>query len=224
MKKKLFTLMVLSILFLFAFQASPQAQTQTQQKEKQMIVTATVLNFRSSPKITNNIIGKLLLNQTVTFIQKEGNWSLIQTTAGKKGYVYNTYIKDKPASTVNKGDLRNQVVAYSKQFLGNPYVYGGNSLTNGVDCSGFTQQILKKFGYNINRTSRTQILNGTRVSAKELLPGDLVFYGYSGNISHVAMYIGDGKIIHANSSKTGIITSNLYYGSKPYIGSTRIIS
>lgn len=223
MKKKLFTLMVLSILFLFSFHVSPQAQTQNQQNEKQLVVTASVLNFRSSPKITNNIIGKLLYNQTVIFLNKEGNWSLVKAPNGKTGYVYNTYVKEKTASTTNKTDIRNQVVAYAKQFLGNPYVYGGNSLTNGVDCSGFTQQILKKFGYSINRTSKTQILNGTRVNANELLPGDLVFYGYSGVISHVAMYIGDGKIIHANSSKTGIITSNLYYGSKPYIGSTRII-
>lgn len=223
MKKKLFTLMVLSILFLFSFHISPQAQTQNQQNEKQLVVTASVLNFRSSPKITNNIIGKLLYNQTVIFLSTEGNWSLVKASDGKTGYVYNTYVKEKADPATNKTDLRNQVVAYAKQFLGNPYVYGGNSLTNGVDCSGFTQQIFKHFGYSINRTSRTQILNGTRVNAKELLPGDLVFYGYSGVISHVAMYIGDGKIIHANSSKTGIITSNLYYGSKPYIGSTRII-
>lgn len=97
------------------------------------------------------------------------------------------------------------VVAYAKQFLGNPYVYGGSSLTRGTDCSGFTMSVYAHFGYSLNRSSYTQVYNGRAVSMSSLLPGDLLFYKYnSSTISHVAMYIGGGQIIHASTPSTGI--------------------
>lgn len=102
------------------------------------------------------------------------------------------------------------VVAYAKQFLGNPYVYGGSSLTNGTDCSGFTMSVYAHFGYGLSRSSYTQVNNGTAVSMSSLQPGDLLFYKYGGGtISHVAMYIGGGQIIHASTEETGIIISGM---------------
>lgn len=102
------------------------------------------------------------------------------------------------------------VVAYAKQFLGNPYVYGGSSLTNGTDCSGFTMSVYAHFGYGLSRASYTQVNNGTAVSMGSLQPGDLLFYKYGGaTISHVAMYIGGGQIIHASTEETGIIISGM---------------
>ncbi len=102
------------------------------------------------------------------------------------------------------------VVAYAKQFLGNPYVYGGASLTNGTDCSGFTMSVYAHFGYSLNRSSYTQVNNGRAVSLSSLQPGDLLFYKYSGaTISHVAIYIGGGQIIHASTESTGIIISGM---------------
>lgn len=102
------------------------------------------------------------------------------------------------------------VVAYAKQFLGNPYVYGGASLTNGTDCSGFTMSVYAHFGYSLNRTSYTQVNNGRSVSMSSLQAGDLLFYKYnSSTISHVAMYIGGGQIIHASTENTGIIISGM---------------
>ena len=102
------------------------------------------------------------------------------------------------------------VVAYAKQFLGNPYVYGGSSLTNGTDCSGFTMSVYAHFGYSLNRSSYTQVYNGRAVSLGSLQPGDLLFYKYnSSTISHVAMYIGGGQIIHASTEETGIIISGM---------------
>ena len=102
------------------------------------------------------------------------------------------------------------VVAYAKQFLGNPYVYGGASLTNGTDCSGFTMSVYAHFGYSLNRTSYTQVNNGRSVSMSSLQAGDLLFYKYGGStISHVAMYIGGGQIIHASTESTGIIISGM---------------
>lgn len=117
---------------------------------------------------------------------------------------------DKPATSYNSGKA-SDVVAYAKQFLGNPYVYGGSSLTNGTDCSGFTMSVYKHFGYNINRSSYTQVYNGTAVSLSDVQPGDLVFYKNGGSkIGHVAMYIGGGQIIHASTPQTGIIISSMY--------------
>ena len=102
------------------------------------------------------------------------------------------------------------VVAYAKQFLGNPYVYGGSSLTNGTDCSGFTMSVYAHFGYGLSRSSYTQVNNGRAVSMSSLQPGDLLFYKYGGStISHVAIYIGGGQIIHASTEETGIIISGM---------------
>ena len=116
-----------------------------------------------------------------------------------------------PGSAVYDSAVRTAIVAYAKQFLGNPYVYGGTSLTNGADCSGFTMRIFEHFGVSTGRTSRDQASNGKQISLSEIQPGDLLFYASGKTINHVALYIGDGKIIHASTSKTGIIISNAYY-------------
>ena len=102
-------------------------------------------------------------------------------------------------------------LAYAKQFLGNPYVYGGTSLTNGADCSGFTQQIYKHFGINTGRSSRDQAAKGKAIAVSAAQPGDLLFYASGDYINHVALYIGDGKVIHASNSTTGIIISPYNY-------------
>lgn len=102
------------------------------------------------------------------------------------------------------------IVSYAKRFLGNPYVYGGASLTNGTDCSGFTMSVYAHFGYGLSRSSYTQVNNGRAVSMNSLKPGDLLFYKYGGStISHVAIYIGGGQIIHASTESTGIIISGM---------------
>lgn len=108
------------------------------------------------------------------------------------------------------GSGASAVVSYAKQFLGNPYVWGGSSLTNGTDCSGFTMSVYAHFGYSLNRSSYTQVYNGRSVSMSALKPGDLLFYKYGGStISHVAIYIGGGQIIHASTEETGIIISGM---------------
>ncbi len=107
---------------------------------------------------------------------------------------------------------RSAVVAYAKQFVGNPYVYGGTSLTNGADCSGFTQSVYAHFGISLSRTSRAQANDGRRISVSELQPGDLIFYASGGSIYHVAMYIGGGQIIHAADEAHGICIGSLNTG------------
>ena len=125
----------------------------------------------------------------------------------------------------SSSSLRQQIVDYALQFVGNPYVYGGTSLTNGTDCSGFTQSVLANFGINISRTAGAQSQGGTSVDLNNLKPGDLLYYEGSGDygIGHVTMYIGDGKVVHASSSTTGIIVSDVDYrtpvSASDYIGS-----
>jgi len=106
---------------------------------------------------------------------------------------------------------RTAMVAFAKQYLGYPYVYGGTSLTEGCDCSGFTMRIYENFGMNIGRTSRDQAAKGKEIDAGSAQPGDLFFYDSGGYINHVSMYIGGGQVIHASSTTTGIIISSAYY-------------
>ena len=107
---------------------------------------------------------------------------------------------------------RTEIVRYAEQFLGNPYVWGGESLTDGCDCSGFTMLIYRQFGIELPRCSYEQAEAGIRINAEDALPGDLLFYERNGTIYHVLMYIGDGQAINASSSSTGIIISNVDYG------------
>lgn len=112
---------------------------------------------------------------------------------------------------------RQAVVDFALQFEGNPYVYGGTSLTNGADCSGFVMSVFANFGYSLPRVAADQCAASTRKDISQLEPGDLVFYG-NGYIDHVALYIGDGKIIHASGAATGIKISNYDYQQPAAIG------
>ena len=97
------------------------------------------------------------------------------------------------------------------QYVGNPYVYGGTSLTNGTDCSGFTMLLMQKYGISLSHSARAQSKMGTAASISELRPGDLVFYANGSGINHVAIYIGGGQVCHASNPTRGIIISSLYY-------------
>lgn len=126
-----------------------------------------------------------------------------------KAYTY-TYATTR--TLLSSDEARGEVLQYAKKFLGNPYVWGGTSLTNGCDCSGFAQQIFANFGYILPRTSRQQAKAGTRIPVQEAKPGDLLFYQReSGFIYHVMIYLGDGKVIHAGSEATGILISDFNY-------------
>ena len=108
---------------------------------------------------------------------------------------------------------RQSIVNFALQFVGCPYVYGGTSLTNGADCSGFTQSVMANFGISIPRTAGAQSVGGRAVSLSNIQPGDLLFYSGSGDygIGHVTMYIGNGQVVHASTSRTGIIVSDIGY-------------
>jgi uncharacterized protein YgiM (DUF1202 family) len=108
-------------------------------------------------------------------------------------------------------DVRVDVCQYAKEFIGNPYVWGGTSLTKGTDCSGFVMRVFQKYGVKLPRNSRAQANCGTTIKVSEAKPGDLIFYAKGKTINHVAIYIGNGQVVHASSPKTGIKISNVSY-------------
>ena len=110
------------------------------------------------------------------------------------------------SSSGTSGSLGASIASYALQFVGNPYVYGGTSLTNGADCSGFTWAVHKHFGISIPRTSQAQAKGGKSVSLSALQPGDIIYYE-----NHVALYIGNGRVVHASTKETGIKTDRYNY-------------
>lgn len=130
-----------------------------------------------------------------------------QTTAGDSTAGTSSSGNSGAGQTVSNTSLGRQIADYGLQFVGNPYVYGGTSLTNGADCSGFVQSVYRNFGINLPRTSGEQGACGSAVaSLAEAQPGDLIWYS-----GHIGIYIGNGQIVHASSAKTGIKVSNAGY-------------
>ncbi|MHC1746904.1 MAG: C40 family peptidase [Cellulosilyticaceae bacterium] len=138
--------------------------------------------------------------------------------AGEIGFIPMTDVNQAPI--LNK--LKNDVVQYALQWVGNPYVYGGNSLETGTDCSGFVKLIYEKFDVKLERTSVMQYLhNGKTIDMTQIDLGDLIFYGQNGQVSHVAIYMGDGKIVHSGDERTGISVDKILIGL-PIIGIKRV--
>ena len=130
--------------------------------------------------------------------QKETQKETEKSTQENKGPGSDSGSSDVDSAT------RNAVIAYAKQFLGNPYKYGGTSLTNGADCSGFVMSVFSHFGISTGRSSRDQAGKGREIPVDSVQPGDLLFYASGGYINHVGIYIGGGQIIHASNPSTGI--------------------
>ncbi len=184
------------------------------------------LNVREQPNTESGIMTQILKGEELEYVETIDGWVTVSID-GEEAYVSQEYVnveeKLPTAITMTEllygegvSDIRVEIVEYAKQFIGNPYVWGGTSLTKGADCSGFVQSVFKHFGIKLSRTSRTQANDGTKISMSELKPGDLVFYtNGSGTINHVALYIGGGQVVHASSPKTGIKTSKYNYRT-PY--------
>ena len=181
---------------------------QTRSKENVTVETKFADNTtieKSKKETTKKETTKKETTKTET-AKKESSKQESETAKPKK--------ETKAATVPAGGDERDAIVAYAKQFLGNPYKYGGTSLTDGCDCSGFTMQVYSKFGYSIGRDSRTQSnASGNAIDESSLRKGDLIFYASDDTINHVGIYIGDGKIIHSSNSRTGITISPANYRS-----------
>ncbi len=197
----------------------------------------SVLNVRSGPGTDYDKLGTLSAGTVVEITGMEDGWYHIAYGEEKAGYVSSDYIvlcqdqygtKGEEAA-VAASDLEAQIVAYAKEFLGVPYVWGGNG-PKGFDCSGFTKFVYNHFGYTINRSASYQINNGVSVTFDELRPGDLVFFKNPGEkypVSHVGIYIGDGQFIHAcsNPGSKKVMINNFSDGSyrAKFWGARRII-
>lgn len=195
-------------------------------------VNADMLMVREQPNTECTIITRVAEGEELEVVEQLDGWVKINIDH-ETGYVCADYVsvyqslpKGVTLKELSYGDgVSNtavDLIEYAKQFLGNPYVYGGTSLTRGTDCSGFTMRVFEHFGYSLSRTSREQAYNGTRVSLSEIQPGDLLFYKHGSTIGHVAIYIGNGQIIHASTERTGIIIGNAYYTTPAC--ATRIIN
>lgn len=126
--------------------------------------------------------------------------------------------EERKAAEVARLEKRQGIVDFALQFVGNPYVYGGTSLTNGADCSGFVMSVFAEFGYELPRVAAAQCAASEKKDVSDIEAGDLVFYG-DGGIDHVALYIGDGKIVHASTAATGIKVSDYDYRAPAAVGS-----
>ena len=198
----------------------------------------STLNVRSGPGTTYSVVASLSNNAVVTIVGINNGWYKITTSGGTTGYVSSEYMVTCKDSAGSRGDgttavavasnssMGQQVVDYAKQFLGVPYVYGGNG-PSCFDCSGFTNYVYRHFGYVLNRGASSQLKNGTPVSKSELQPGDLVFFRYNTTYpaSHCGIYIGGGQFIHASTNKYQVQIDQLLTGhyANVYIAARRIL-
>lgn len=143
--------------------------------------------------------------------QEEPKKEEIVTDEGNSGEdIYVTTLAAVDTSAPYNEIISREIVNYALNFVGNPYVYGGNSLTEGTDCSGFTKLIYGTYGISLPRSAYEQSFSGTRVGLENIMPGDLVFSGYDGIIGHVAIYMGNNQLVHALNSNVGIVITDLY--------------
>ena len=197
------------------------------------IVNTERLNVRMEPNTDSKIWTQISKEERYSVVQQMDGWVQIELDTGDEDengsdgayistsdnlvevrYALAEAIKFSPMEELanQQASQRSKIVNYALQFVGNRYVWGGTSLTNGADCSGFTQSVLKHFGISIPRVSRDQAKTGKSINSSQMRPGDLIFYtNSSGTVNHVAMYIGNGQVVHAASTKSGIKISSWNY-------------
>ena len=195
--------------------------------EQEIKTVATVntetLNVRAEKSTEAAVLSQVGNSEAFTVNSVADGWVEISVD-DSVGYISQDYVTLAQALPTAKtieqvkygdgvSDVRASVVSYALQFVGNRYVWGGTSLENGIDCSGFTMRILGKYGISLPHSSKAQPSYGTKISASEAKPGDLFFYGSGRSISHVAIYIGNGQIVHASNKRDGIKVSNAFYRS-----------
>lgn len=210
------------------------------------VVTAEsgYINVRAEMSTGSEIVGKIRKDGICEVLSIEEDWCEIES-GEITGYISSEYLltgakaNEKAEELLEEGkeletaitlmeyrygkgvtDIQMEICEYARQFVGNPYRWGGTSLTKGADCSGFTMSVYANYGVSLPHSSAAQSKYGTKVSLSELQPGDLVFYGGS-RIHHVAMYVGNGQIVHAQSTNTGIVVSGMYYNTPT--GAVRIL-
>ena len=196
------------------------SSTPAQSTSKAGYITGNNVRFRSGASMSASILGEYNYGTALTITGTSGDWTAV-TINGQAGFVYSQYVAEGTinVSTGGGSELGEQIAQYALQYVGYPYVWGGTSPA-GFDCSGFVQYVYKQFGYSLNRIACDQALNGVAADINNLQPGDvLCFYSGGDYIGHVGIYIGDNKFVHASTSTTGVIVSELsgYYYNRGFI-------
>lgn len=196
----------------------------------QVTTDAKNVILRSDSSESARAIKTLPNNYSLSVLGSEYGWIYVMDDDNNRGYIEATNLTfkngEKPDNSYlfpNKGE---QIVAYAKQFIGTPYVWGGTDLKRGVDCSGLIYSVYGQYGIKLNRTSRDMYNNnGFSISKAELKPGDLIFFNTFGSgVSHVGMYVGDQQYIHSGDRGVEITSLNSSYSLRTYVGSKRIIA
>ena len=181
------------------------------------------LKVRTQPSTDSEVLDIVGSDQSFDVLEELDEWVKIDLD-GEEGYLFKDYVnvgaKLDEALTISEvmygagvSDVRMALSNFAKQYIGNPYVWGGTSLTKGADCSGFVLSVFRNYGISLPHSSRAQANCGTKISLSELKPGDLVFYGNRSGINHVAIYVGGGQVVHASNPRVGITISGVSYRS-----------
>lgn len=191
------------------------------------VVTGSDVRMRSGPSTNKSVVKTLDKDAVVDIIGINNGWYKV-VHGGNTGYMRSDFVNIVAGpSSKDSSDVGQQIADLAQQYVGYSYVYGEESPSRGFDCSGLVYYCYGQFGYKLSRTASQQYKNhGTSVSKSELKVGDLVFFSSSGDgVTHVGIYIGDGKFVHASTSKTGVIISELgsdYY-TRVWYGAKRIV-
>ena len=192
-----------------------------QEVKEMATVTTEALRVREEASTDSRTLAVVNEEDDFVVVEKLEGWIKIEVD-DYQGYISADYaevgMKLKTGNTMKEltfgngvSQTRVDLVNYALQFVGNRYVWGGESLTKGVDCSGFTMKIYQKYGIYLPHSSRAQPNHGTKISRDQIRPGDLIFYGNGKSINHVAIYMGNGQVVHASNARDGIKISNAFY-------------
>ena len=184
-------------------------------------VTCDLLKVREEASLDAEVVMTVAKGEKLDVVEELDGWVKVDLD-GQEVYVSGEYVEISEdldtALTITEvlygegvSDVRVELCEFAKQYVGNPYVWGGTSLTKGADCSGFVLAVFAEFGISLPHHSGSQANEGTKIDIDEILPGDLLFYSNGSRINHVAIYIGNGQVVHASSPKTGIKISNYNY-------------
>ena len=184
-------------------------------------ITGNNVRFRSGASMSASILGEYNSGKALTITGTSGDWTAV-VIDGQSGFVYSQYVA-KGTITVTPSasgsDVGNQIASFALQYVGYPYVWAGSDPSVGFDCSGLVYYTYKQFGYTLPRVANNQMSAGVHVEHGDLQPGDVLgFYSGSSYVGHVGIYIGDGKFVHASTSTTGVIISELdgWYENRGY--------
>lgn len=178
-------------------------------------IDAPSAKLYTADNVNAPVVGRAQQGNTYEVLSYRNGWVKVNT-GNTEGYLkvagQATVVETTREKVDEEGALRAEIVDYAMQFVGNPYVYGGTDPNVGADCSGFTSYIMRKAaGVSLSHSSVAQSGEGRAVSADEMKPGDLIFYSNGRRINHVALYAGNGRVVHASTQKTGIKTSPWNY-------------